>query len=271
VSAARLEYYALPALPALALLIGRLMTSGEEQATRLSNAAWIMVLVLSAALVPIAMQFPWLEHHTFYNLFPTAQPIGDAASGVTLQVDDAPGFGVLVPLLQKCLVGVLAGVVTAAVLWYRRKHTGAWIALTITVGAGLAGLKEGFVLFQPYRSSQEIGVLLQGERKPEEPIFVEGRFEHHAGVAFYSGSTVYLWHGLSGVLLNGNDHAGDSPQFVDDAEFTRRWASRHRAYLVTLDAGRLAQLRRAAPATSAIARTGDTWLLCNQPAAGTSP
>lgn len=95
-SASRLEYYALPALPAFALCVGRLWGSeiAEPHPSRLW-VTWAGLMAFAAALIPLVLVFPRLEHMRFYNLFPNlALPADSIRDGILARarIYDVPGF-----------------------------------------------------------------------------------------------------------------------------------------------------------------------------------
>src|SRR6185312_1661372 len=135
-SASRLEYYGLPALPALALIVGRLWADEIDRPGGRSRAmawTWIGLGAFAACMVPAVFLFPRLEQHTFYNLFPQAVPAESIPAGALAraQVDAVPGFGILVPLLETVAVLVIAGIAAAGWAWRAGRPQRSFAALVL--------------------------------------------------------------------------------------------------------------------------------------------
>ena len=103
VSASRLEYYALPALPALALCVGRLwggeMGPAQDRTQPVGlRATWIGLIAFAVCLVPAAYLFPRLERTRFYNLFPNvALPAGSRSEWRSRHLQNLHGARVRSP------------------------------------------------------------------------------------------------------------------------------------------------------------------------------
>ncbi|HVW22395.1 MAG TPA: glycosyltransferase family 39 protein [Opitutaceae bacterium] len=271
-SAARLEYYGLPALPALALIVGRLWGDeiGRPAAGRSRAMAWTWVGLglFAACLVPAAFSFPRLEHLTFYNLFPKAVPSAAIPPGAlaSARVDDVPGFGVLVPLLETVVALIVAGVAGAGWAWRRGRRGASFAGLVLALVAGLAVVGGGFALFEPYGSEVRLAAVIREVVPAGAPLVLDGRYERHAGLGFYGGRTVTLLRGNEGVLGFGV-RSGEAPPgtFASESDLDRRWRGTAPVYLVSADPDRLARMRELNPATTVLGRTGPNWLLANRP------
>jgi 4-amino-4-deoxy-L-arabinose transferase-like glycosyltransferase len=274
-SASRLEYYALPALPALALCVGRLWggeLTPQAKTTPSSRLrmTWLGLIASVVCLAPAAWLFPRLEHLRFYNLFPLAALPADSAHGAALataKVYDVPGFARLVPLLETVVALLVAGTAVSAWAWFSHRPRVALACFVGAVAIGLATLERGFLLYAPYRSVATLAAVLRGELQPGEQVMMEGRFEHHAGMAFYTGQPVGVYRGHQGILLYGARYVGTEGRFIGDEEFARRWQGPERTYLLSDAPNCLTRLQALAPGTVLLGRTGNSWLLANRPAA----
>ncbi len=270
-SSGRQEHYALPALPALALAMGRLWddeigTPREGIRAGRLLPAWLGLIAFSACLIPAASLFPRLEHLRFYNLFPT---LGPAASMhdpaiATARVYLVPGFADLVPMFETVVVLIVIGTGISAWAWFRRRTTLAFACLVGALIVGLATLERGFALFAPHRSVAELGRVLDSELAPGEEILIDGKFDNHAGIDFYTRRRVRVYRGRAGDLLYGSHYPDAGNVFVPDGEFERLWRGPKRVFLLSDNPDMLAQLRSLAPGTFVLGRTGSTWLFVNR-------
>ncbi|HEX3731237.1 MAG TPA: glycosyltransferase family 39 protein [Opitutaceae bacterium] len=270
-SASRLEYYGLPALPALALIVGRLWADEIGRSDGRSRAmawTWIALGAFAACLVPAALLFPRLEHLTFYNLFPQAQPAESipATALARAQVDAVPGFGVLVPLLETVVILIIAGVAAAGWAWRRGRPARSFAGLLLTLVIGLAVVGRGFALFEPYGSVARLAAIVRAEAPAGAAVILEGRYERHAGLGFYTARPIALYHGSDGVLAFGTRYGAPPPgTFLADGDFAGIWQGPAPAYFVSDAPDCLARTRALDPGTVILGRTGPTWLLAHRP------
>jgi hypothetical protein len=198
-------------------------------------ATWIGLIAFVACLAPAAYLFPRLEHMRFYNLFPDAfPPRGSAAGGIpaTARVYVEPGFARLVPLLETAVALVVAGTAVSAWASFRRRPGLALTCLVGAMGVGLTAIEGGLLLFEPIRSTVRLAGVLRDELRPGEQILVEGKYEHHAGIGFYTRQRVRIYRGSYGILMHGSRYADSAGTFVSEEEFARLWRGPGRAYLV---------------------------------------
>jgi hypothetical protein len=265
-SSSRLEYYALPALPALALCVGRLWDEEISGPPGRFRSRAVKLIWVALCLAPAAYLFPRLEHLRFYNLFPEAPPPPEIGSAIprTAQIYDVPGFARLVPLFEAVTALLIAGSALSAWAWFRRRPKLALICLVVTMGAGLAATEDGFLLFAPYRSAAQLATVIRREFRHGDQIVIEGRYEHHAGVGFYTRRRVRIYRGHEGVLVYGSHYAGAEGIFLSEAEFAQLWRGPARIYLVSPAADCWDRLRAMEAGTVVLGRTGQTWLFANR-------
>lgn len=271
-SAARLEYYALPALPALALLVGRQwdfeLGNPARRPSRLLSATWVALIAFALCLAPAAGLFPRLAHLRFYNLFPAPTPLAKALPPGTagaIQVDLEPGFGALVPLLEAVVGLVVLGTCLSAFAWYRRRPALALAGLVAAMAVGLTVVERGFLLFAPYRSVSELAAVVRHDFQPADQVLLQGKYELHASLGFYTRLPIRVYRGRDGILLNGTRYAHPAGTFVSDAEFARLWRGAGQVFLVSDAPGCLAHALALSPATQVLGREGESWLLANHP------
>ena len=271
-SSSRLEYYALPALPALALCVGRLWDSEASTQREHIRAGhllptWIALIVFALCLVPAAYFFPRLEHASFYNMFPHAGPSAEPHDGIlrTARVYVVPSFADLVPLFYTVVALIIAGTAASSWAWFSRRPRVAMACLLTGMVAGLGTLQNGFLLFEAHRSIARLARVLNEERRPGEPVLVEGKYENHASLDFYTRQRTRVYQGHDGDLVYGSRYPESKGTFLPEGEFRDLWRGKTRAYLLSGNAERLDALRELNPATAVLGRTGDNWLFANTP------
>jgi hypothetical protein len=270
-SPSRLEYYALPALPALALCVGRLWdteiaTPREQIRAGHLLPAWIGLIVFSVCLIPAANLFPRLEHMKFYNMFQSVDSSAQSAHDPMIaaaKIYLVPTFADLVPLFKIVVALIVVGTALSAWAWFRHRPGLALICLVGALGAGLATVEKGFVLFAPHRSVAQLGKLLKGELHPGEQILVEDNYEYHAAIDFYTGQRVRVYRGSRGDLLYGSHYPEAGGVFVSEKEFGQLWRGPGRVYLLSDAPDCLSRLRVLVPETMVLGRTGSNWLFAN--------
>lgn len=271
-SPARLEYYALPAIPALALCVGRLwdneMTTPWQQIrTGRLLPAWIGLIVFSLCLIPAANLFPRLEHMKFYNMFQSqGSPAGSVSAPIiaAAKIYIVPAFADLVPLFKIVVALIVAGTGLSAWAWFCHRPGLALACLVGALGIGFATVEKGFVLFSPYRSVAQLGQLLHRELQPGDQILVDSNYEYHAAIDFYTGQRARVYRGAQGDLLYGSHYPEAARVFVSQEEFEQLWRGPGRVFLLSDAPDCLSQLQVLAPGTIVLGRTGGNWLFTNR-------
>ena len=173
-SASRIEYYSLPALPALALIIGWRLEKSLE--TLRDRALPLALLVLGFLGLALGVLLPFLEQlcaanrREFFGMFPLLQPV-------------ARQVGLWVPLLA--FGGAAAG-------W--RRPAAALTAL------GLLGLTlllftwKTLNVLSPLLSDQLPGECIRRHAGREDTVVMEAieEFEYGSSLAFYSGRRILM-------------------------------------------------------------------------------
>ena len=232
-SAARLESYGLPALPALAVVVAaywRRAIDARRTLTGVLVPAW-MVLGVGVALLPWLVSPP---QRTAQVLTSLATLLG----GVYRQyVADHPEVSVAfvegaMPLIRPFAALVLL-LGCAAVLASRLPR--ARLAFTIWVlgAVGLAWFAElGHRLAAPDLSQRDLAPIIRDLWEPGAELVVWGNYEDYCGVSFYTGYPTRVLDAASGDLLFGY-RRGDAPEvFLTRVSFERLWASGGRVFVV---------------------------------------
>lgn len=219
VSQARLAQYPLPAIPALALLIGKVFDDrfiGKVPSVRgllISTAISVLLPTMAFLLVPAYLE----RYHQVALLEQLASIKRNLLTIFTI---------------------ILGGGVLALLAFSRRRLTFGFLSLIFSMIAAFFFVHRGLVLLEPIQSSKPLAALITGERKPSERIVLEiekeepFEYEKVSGLVFYTGRKVY-------VLRRRNPPTLPFPLkpeerfLLREADFHQLWQSGERIYLVT--------------------------------------
>jgi 4-amino-4-deoxy-L-arabinose transferase-like glycosyltransferase len=223
----RQEYYNLPAVPAIALLVGGWMEresasapgSRERRAGRISSLALFLIGIggFTAAMVML-------------RLSETAPP-GAELADLLHQRDPTSyvlSFGHVFDLTPQAL-GVFRGPLVAVALalllgtglnWYLRRR--GWpargnLALAAMSVVLLLGVHSAFVTFAPILSSKKLALAIQQHYRPGDTIVIDDEYEQGSTLNFYTGIPVHILHAPSANLWYGSQFP-DAPQVFETRE-----------------------------------------------------
>ncbi len=258
----RLEYYTVPAFPALALLAGRQCAQYWEASVNWPGR----VLAGLAALLGLTLL--------------VLAVASNAATGASfMQLKDNPDLyayylGHLFDLTPDSLRALrwplaLAGIAFSGLLplhyWLKTAARKA-AALALGMGVFFIAANLGFLVFAPRLTSKPIADALRPRLTDDALIVIDGEYEEGCSVAFYTGRRVLLHNGRSSNLEYGSRYADAPPLFPDDAQLQRLWdAKQQRVFMVTFQA-KQAKLEALLPNNRhLLARYGDKLLFSNRP------
>lgn len=224
----RLEYYTLPAYPALALLLGSAIGSASEDTRRrCSRVVGGVAAVGLAAILGVLL-----------IVRNTATP-ADLASALDknpalytmalghMQDLTIEAFAYLrLPLVLAafaCLVGLFA------VFLSRARH--ATVAVILMMVVFFHAARVALITFDPHMGSYALAAALR--ESPPGQLIVDDQYFAFSSVLFYSNRSAKLLNGRVMNLEYGS-YAPDAPNvFIDDPEFRRLWLAGERHYLVS--------------------------------------
>jgi len=239
----RQEYYVLPALPALALLIAGWMQREKESANdaqlkrreRIASATLMIVGVLVFAVCMILV------------IFSQKPPAG---TDVSQALSKNPGeyalsFGHIFDLTPRAMgffrlpllitgFAFLLGPISNWLLRHRKMPADANRSLIAMMIAILYSAQIALILFEPVLSSKNLAVALQKYGPcPADVIVINGEYESGSTLNFYLQHEVRILNGRSSNLWYGSFFP-DAPQiFYDDHTFPALWNSPQRVFLST--------------------------------------
>lgn len=240
----RQEYYTLPAVPALAILIGgwlaREAPGRDSERVRKSGRIASVVLLLialpaGAAALVLGVTAPAVNGAVDLSELLNPDPSRYALSmGHFFDLTPRALGAFRMPLLLTGLA-LLAGALSN--WWARRRRLPAYgnIALALMMGVLLVCAQQGFARFNPVLSSKELAATIQHQYRPGELIEINGEYEEGSTINFYTRVQVRILNGRSSNLWYGSLFPDAPPIFDDSASFERLWQGSTRVYLVTAE------------------------------------
>ncbi len=237
----RQEYYAIPGLPGLALLIGGWLQQEEESPTtsksRRSGRIGSMVLLVLSVVVFATAMFLLLQSKTM-------PADSDLADLLKKNPDEyALALGHIFDLTPRALGLFRAPLATFAIalfvgtllnLMYRRRNfvqAGNWV-LTIMMVVVLFAVHQGLVTFSPILSSKKLADAIEQEYRPGDLLVVNGTYEDASTLNFYLRQPIHIVNSRD----EGNMYYGalfpDAPSiFENDASLRALWKGPQRVFL----------------------------------------
>ncbi|HEX6493979.1 MAG TPA: glycosyltransferase family 39 protein [Acidobacteriaceae bacterium] len=231
----RQEYYVLPAMPALALLVGGWLAQDANGtgSPRLRMASLLFAVGACGAAVAL-----------FFALH-SGPPHGDLAAALSRNPDDyALSFGHFLDLgttamaffrlpLLLTAIALLAG--TGGHLLLRRtggRHAALW-ALAAGGMLFLIASHMALVTFSPVLSSANLADAIRARLQPDDIIVLNGEYESGSTLGFYLHRQVRILNGRSSNLWYGSFFSDAPAIFDNDASVARLWSGPRRVFLLT--------------------------------------
>jgi len=271
----RQEYYSLPAVPALALLVAGWLeresksaaSSRERRAGRIASTIMLIigVLVFVATLAILAKAKP----------FPPGTDLGDVLTQHPgeyklslghMQDLTIESFGMFRPPLLILGVSLFIGTAANMILRRRGEALKANLALAAMMVAVLFAVFQGYVIFSPVISSKGLALQLKQQYKPDETIVIYHDYEFGSTLNFYTGVPVHMLNGKRADLWFGS-YFPDAPHvFEDDESFAHLWSGPHRVYYFFEESYAEDALKGIDPKTVFVfARSGGKVIVTNHP------
>jgi hypothetical protein len=219
------EYYSMPCYPAMAMLLGCAMASGNSWLKWGTRIIAVITTLALAAIVAILWMVRGLPSP------------GDIASALNSNPDvytlslghmtdlTIASFAYLrVPLV----VAGIAFAIGAWGAWRRRMVTASLVAMLVLF---FHAARLALVVFDPYMSSRPLAQALLDA--PPGKLIVDDQYYTFSSVFFYTNRRAYLLNGRVNNLDYGS-YAPDAPKdvFISDEDFRRYWTSNEKYYLL---------------------------------------
>lgn len=274
----RQEYYVLPALPLLALLVGSWLAEEEDsnddspmrRYARLSSSAIAAVgLLACATMVFLAFSAgpanPSMDIADLLHSGPAESQQYALSLGHFLDLNRR-----VMPLFRAPLLlfglSLCAG---SALNWYfrsrQRSGLGNW-SLAIMSVCLLIAVHMALVTFSPILTSRSLADAISRVYRPGNIIEINGEYEGGSTLNYYTGQPVRILNGRSANLWYGSQFP-DAPQIFDDREsFRRLWTGPQRVFLWTeLEKKDTALQGIDSHAVFTLAESGGKAILTNRP------
>ncbi len=277
----RQEYYVLPALPPMMLLIAAWLDREATEAesfivpnplVRTGQRISVVLFALGSIAALIAGFFVLHSH--------TPNPNTDLASLLKQNPSDyALSFGHFLDLNARAMGAFRTPLtVTATALftgtlanWLCRRnykpHTGnLWLAAATF--AFLLAAHTGLQIFSPVLTSYQLANAIAPQLKPDDIVIIHGEYESASTLGFYlqrpgaETQPLHIFEGRSSNLWYGSFFPDAPPIFEDASSLKLKWTDRHRVFLWQDLSQPLPDL---AGRAYFIAQSGGKEILSNQP------
>jgi hypothetical protein len=241
----RQEYYLLPALPPLALLIGGWLAEEESspadsQLRRWGNISSFLLAALGfiACLVALFLAFS----------SPPLSPSADIASLLHSGPEESQQYAlslghfldlnarVMTMFRTPLLVLGLSWFVGSGMSWYfrgRRRPDLGNCSLALMSVCLLFAVHIALVKFSPVLTSKPLADAIVRVYQPGDIIEINGEYEGGSTVNYYTGHQVRILNGRSANLWYGSFFPDAPPVFDDSSSFLRLWNGPQRVFLWT--------------------------------------
>lgn len=236
----RQGYYTLPAVPALALLIGIFLAREERQADnsvfwgRLSSSILFAVgfsIALPCAYFGLVAPAPPQGRDLYQALIEHPQYYARALGHLHDLTTSAMGF------FRGPLIGTAIGMFfgTGLALWLRmrRRYYAANLVLTLAMCLVLACVHSAYKTFYPILGSEPLAAAINQQFRPGDKIVIDGQYSVASSVGFYTGQPLYMLNGRVNNLWYGSLFADAPHRFEDNASFAKLWSGSGRIFFVT--------------------------------------
>jgi 4-amino-4-deoxy-L-arabinose transferase-like glycosyltransferase len=259
-SGSKLEYYSLPAFPALALLAGGAWADGRDIGRWLGVglvgcvAVGVWALWIGTALTPAQALNGLAELNVYYRIL--------RDQGTAFPYASPRPFGLL---LQGLGLTLLAGWGLGTLCWvrgWRRMSCAAVLGVAVVIGAMVVQLLH---VIEPHHSAKAVSKAITARAERSDVVVHEGALEYSAALPFYTGRRVVVVNGARGDL----EFASRTPEargyFLDTEGLSRLWSEGRRVFLVTQKPGDRSMVREL-PGDSvfSLGRYGSRWLFSNR-------
>ncbi|MGO4516429.1 ArnT family glycosyltransferase [Terriglobus sp. 2YAB30_2] len=240
----RQEYYALPALPALAILAGGQLARAEDPLHPGSRDAayfwtrWLLLPITTLAAVVC----------TWFAITAPTPPAGvDISDLLTTNPERYTlALGHLYDLTGKAMgffrfplilvaVSMYAAGLTAWLLRRKGKCYAANVTLAIAMMGNLWGMHEGLARFYPILGSKGLADAINSVFQPGDQIMLDGELTSGSSIAFYTRKPLHLVNGRVNGPWYGSFWPDAARVFETEDSLHQAWAGHDRVFLMTYE------------------------------------
>jgi 4-amino-4-deoxy-L-arabinose transferase-like glycosyltransferase len=238
----RQEYYVLPGLPGVALLLGGWLAresasennSSERRSGRISS---IVLVVVGVAVCVVCVALAWqaktpLPKYDIAELLKQNPQDYALSFGHFLDLTPQAMGAFKVPLLATGIAFAL-GTVLNLMLRQKNRAFAANMALTTMTVVLLYATHQGLVIFSPVLTSKVLADAIESNWKPGAIIEDNGDYEAASSVNYYTRHQIRILNGRCNNIWYGSKFPDAPPIFDDDAAFEKLWHSEKLVFLLT--------------------------------------
>jgi hypothetical protein len=231
----RLEYYALPALPALAVIVAawwRRLLEHPVRAPSLEVSA-VLLAVTGVAFAPLAFSSAGGGERLFTALVTNLD--GNYREYLSAHPGAAFPFAAGAVELARVFVPLLLtwGVSSGVAAWWQRTGLAfwAWVGCALPF---LAIVEGGHRLIAPERSQREMAAIVARYWEAGAHLVVAGRYyEEACGITWYTRLPTGVLDGVGGDLLFGYKKGDAAAKFLQSEQLERLWGSPKRVFVAS--------------------------------------
>jgi 4-amino-4-deoxy-L-arabinose transferase-like glycosyltransferase len=222
----RQEYYTIPALPGVALLVGNWLAreSGSEASPRDRRAGRISSTVLfvlgllafAAGMYLFSVSHPPVPGADLADLLKKNPDEYNLSLGHVLDLTPQALGAFRIPLLGATL-GLFLGTGLNWILRRRGRPFAGNFALVAMMVVLLACVQSSFGTFSPILSSYHLAEAIQKRFRPGDVIVIDGEYSQASTLNFYTGIQVHVLHEPTGNLWYGAKFP-DAPHIFETLE-----------------------------------------------------
>jgi 4-amino-4-deoxy-L-arabinose transferase-like glycosyltransferase len=279
----RQEYYSLPALPALALMVGGLLALADRTQAGFANLApnrsalnWhLYTLVPLTTFVAILCGYFALTAHSpapgtdivsLLTMAGSTEAYNLSLSHITDLTGAAMGF--FRGPLAFTAIGMLSLGLGSYLLRRAKRTYAANLTLAASMTLVLLAAHEGLVRFYPILGSKSLALAINEAQRTEprsnDLILIDGELTSGSTLIFYTGQQVHLINGRVNGLWYGSFWP-DSPHiFETENSLHQLWASPRRIFLFTYNAAARTHDLSPYAGTHILAAAGGKTVLTNR-------
>jgi len=228
----RQEYYTIPAIPGMALLVGGWLareraSSADSRERRAGKVSSVVLYIVGGVIVVVG---------SFLLGYSKAPSLGTDLSDLLRKnpQDYALSFGHFLDLTPQAmgafrlpLFGFCAAFAVGISLNWRLRRAGragaANASLAVMMVVVLACVRIAFGIFSPILSSRDLAVAIQKQYRPGDVVVATGLYENASTLNFYAGYHLLSLHTPTGNMWYGTQFPDAPPVWQTQESFTSLW------------------------------------------------